>query len=94
MPGDEFVDGLDEEAYVLCLDVDDSQSILLLKPARCGLGNLAIVVGALGGALLEYGVVRFVDALDDGLGQAERNHGIHRLEVHDRIGQGEVPATV
>jgi hypothetical protein len=68
VPGDEFVDDLEEEAYVLCLDVDDSQPVLLLKPARCGLGNLAIAIGALGGALLEYGVTRFVDALDDGLG--------------------------
>jgi hypothetical protein len=41
-----------------------------------------------------HSMARRVDAVDSRLRQLERAHGVHMLEGHDRIGQGEAPVPI
>jgi hypothetical protein len=92
--GVELVGGLEKKARVLSFQVSDAQSILLFEPAGRGPSGLAIPAGALGGAFPQHGATQLVDAINCGLRQPERAHGIYRLQGHDRVGQCETPPLV
>ena len=91
-PANQLVDGLEEEARVLELNVDDTKPAFILEAAGRSPGDLAVTTGALGSAFPQHATARLVHPFHRGNREAEGGHSVDRLQGHDGVDEGEAAA--
>lgn len=80
MSSRELIDGLEREACVLELNINDVKATLLLETASRRLCHLAVALGAARRVSPDHAMVKLVHAVNCGPREVDGHYGVHRLQ--------------